>query len=46
QKLEEEDFIQGLKALVQESPHRSLLVLLHGYKEAFPSTMRKTVFFS
>jgi len=45
QKLEEEDFIQGLKALVQESPHRSLLVLLHGYKEAFPSAMRKTVFF-
>ena len=45
QKLEKEDFVQKLKTLVQESPHRSLLVLLHGYKEAFPSALRKTAFF-
>ena len=44
-KFEERDFIQGLKALVDGSPHRSLLVLLHGYKEAFPSALRKTAFF-
>lgn len=45
QKLEEEDFVRDLKALVQESPRRSLLILLHGYKEAFPSALRKTAFF-
>ncbi len=28
-----------------ESPYRSLLVVLHGYKEAFPSALRKTAFF-
>ena len=45
QKLEEGEFVERLTGLVRESPHRSLLVIVHGYKEAFPSAMRKTAFF-
>jgi esterase/lipase superfamily enzyme len=45
QKLDEAAFVEQLRGLVQTSPHRSLLVILHGYKEAFPSALRKTAFF-
>ena len=44
-KLDEAAFVAQLREQVQSSPHRSLLVLLHGYKEAFPSALRKTAFF-
>ena len=44
-KLEDADFVQKLREQVQNSPHRSLLIILHGYKEAFPSALRKTAFF-
>jgi len=44
-KLEEADFVDRVSRLVEESPHRSLLVLVHGYKDAFPSALRKTAFF-
>ncbi len=30
--------------LVQDSPHRSLLVVVHGFREAFISALRKTAF--
>lgn len=48
QKLEELDkavFVERLGGLVQKSPNRSLLVIVHGYREAFPSALRKTAFF-
>jgi esterase/lipase superfamily enzyme len=45
QKLEEAAFVERLTALVDGSPYRSLLVVVHGYKEAFPSALRKTAFF-
>jgi len=43
--LEESDFVDQVSRLVEESPHRSLLVLVHGYRDAFPSALRKTAFF-
>ena len=46
QKLEEAAFVERLTGLVRESPHRSLLIVVHGYKEAFPSALRKTAFFA
>jgi esterase/lipase superfamily enzyme len=44
-KLEEDAFVERLAGLVAESPYRSLLVVVHGYREAFPSALRKTAFF-
>ena len=45
QKLEEDAFVERLAGLVGDSPDRSLLVVVHGYREAFPSALRKTAFF-
>jgi esterase/lipase superfamily enzyme len=45
QELNETAFVAKLRDQVEKSSHRSLLVLLHGYKEAFPSALRKTAFF-
>ncbi len=45
QKLEEAAFVERLSGLVESSPYRSLLVVVHGYREAFPSALRKTAFF-
>ena len=45
QGLEEAAFVDQVSRLVEKSPHRSLLVLVHGYREAFPSALRKTAFF-
>lgn len=42
--LQQEKFIKKLKKIVHDSPQRSLLVVVHGYKEAFPSALRKTAF--
>jgi esterase/lipase superfamily enzyme len=44
QELERAALVEQLRAAVQESPHKSLLVGIHGYREAFPSAMRKTAF--
>ena len=44
QRLPDEAFIEGLRAQVEESPHRGLLVVVHGFRERFPSALRKTVF--
>jgi esterase/lipase superfamily enzyme len=43
--LEEQAFVENLKELVQASPYRSLLIVIHGFREAFPSALRKTAFF-
>jgi esterase/lipase superfamily enzyme len=37
-------FIEQMQALVDKSPQRSLLVVVHGFREAFPSALRKTTF--
>ena len=34
-----------LKDRVQATPHRSLLILLHGFREGFASALQKTAFF-
>ncbi len=43
--LGEKAFVEQVSGLVQASPHQSLLIIVHGYKEAFPSALRKTAFF-
>jgi esterase/lipase superfamily enzyme len=42
--LERESFVRQLKAQMSASPHRSLLLVVHGFREAFPSALRKTAF--
>jgi len=42
--LDEAAFVEQLGSLVQESPYRSVLVVVHGFREAFPSALRKTAF--
>lgn len=42
--LDQSAFVERLRILVQKSPHRSLLVVVHGFREAFPSALRKTAF--
>jgi len=44
EELQQEELVAQVKELVEASPHRSLLVVVHGYKEAFPSALRKTSF--
>ena len=44
QDLEREDFLARLRQQVDASPHRSLLLVVHGFREAFPSALRKTAF--
>jgi esterase/lipase superfamily enzyme len=36
--------VAQIRELVEKSPHRSLLVIVHGYREAFASALRKTAF--
>lgn len=44
QALEQTAFVEKLRRFVQASPHRSLLVVVHGFREAFVSGLRKTAF--
>jgi len=41
---EQEVFLAQLREQVQASPRRSLLVVVHGFREAFQSALRKTAF--
>ncbi len=43
-RLERADFVAQLSELVGRSPHRSLLIVVHGFREHFPSALRKTAF--
>ena len=38
------EFIEKLTGFVQSAPRRSLLVVVHGFREEFPSALRKTAF--
>jgi len=42
--LERREFIDELGRQVDASPHRSLLVNINGFRERFPSALRKTAF--
>jgi esterase/lipase superfamily enzyme len=42
--LKRESFVRQLKAQVSATPYRSLLLVIHGFREAFPSALRKTAF--
>jgi len=42
--VEQDAFVSQLRPLVENSPHRGLLVIVHGFREAFPSALRKTGF--
>lgn len=44
ERLDEASFVAHLRRLVQDSPHRALLVVVHGFREAFVSALRKTAF--
>jgi esterase/lipase superfamily enzyme len=44
QGLDRADFVRQLRSQVAASPHRSLLLAVHGFREAFPSALRKTAF--
>jgi esterase/lipase superfamily enzyme len=42
--LERRAFIEELRGQVQASPYRSLLISVNGFRERFPSALRKTAF--
>jgi esterase/lipase superfamily enzyme len=44
QGLAREDFLGRIREQVEASPRRSLLLVVHGFREAFPSALRKTAF--
>lgn len=44
--LEKDGFLSQLRQQTQASPYRALLVVVHGFREAFPSALRKTAFLS
>ena len=42
--LEQTKFVEQLGTLVQASPHRGLLVVVHGFRTAHPAALRMTAF--
>lgn len=46
EKLDQESFVQQLRRQVAGSPHKSLLININGFRERFPSALRKTAFLS
>jgi esterase/lipase superfamily enzyme len=44
QPLVQDSFVQDLRGAVARSPHRAVLVVLHGFREAHESALRKTAF--
>jgi pimeloyl-ACP methyl ester carboxylesterase len=42
--LERDNFVERLRAVVDKTPQRSLLIVIHGFRERFPSALRKTAF--
>jgi esterase/lipase superfamily enzyme len=39
-----EEFVRQLRGKVAESPYRGLLIVVHGFREAYESALRKTAF--
>ena len=46
EKLDDDIFIKQLSEAVKRSPHKSLLVLIFGYKDGFEATAMKAAYFS
>jgi len=44
EELDQPAFVEQVRKRVQDSPRQSLLVVVHGFREAFPSALRKTAF--
>jgi esterase/lipase superfamily enzyme len=44
QGMAEDAFVEELRAIVDASAARSLLIVIHGFREQFPSALRKTAF--
>jgi len=42
--LDRDTFVEDLRQIVNKSPNRSLLIVIHGFRERFPSALRKTAF--
>jgi len=42
--LARDDFVSELRKQVASSPHRALLIVLHGFREGYESALRKTAF--
>jgi esterase/lipase superfamily enzyme len=42
--LERQEFVKALRQQVEASPHRALLIVVHGFREAYESALRKTAF--
>ena len=42
--LPQQTFVEQLRTKVDASPRRSLLIVIHGFRERFPSALRKTSF--
>ena len=42
--IEQREFIRQLREQVEQSPHRALLIVVHGFREAYESALRKTAF--
>lgn len=42
--LDQDAFVEDLRQIVDKSPNRSLLIVIHGFRERFPSALRKTAF--
>jgi esterase/lipase superfamily enzyme len=42
--MEREKFVRQLREQVLKSPHRALLIVVHGFREAYDSGLRKTAF--
>lgn len=42
--LDQAAFLGQLRQAIDRSPNRSLLIVVHGFREAFPSALRKTAF--
>jgi esterase/lipase superfamily enzyme len=42
--LQQSEFVEQLRRLVESSPDKALLVVVHGFREAYQSALRKTAF--
>jgi esterase/lipase superfamily enzyme len=42
--LEQSAFVEQMRQRVERSPQRALLVIVHGFRERYPSALRKTAF--
>lgn len=42
--LQRQELVEKLREQVEQSPYDSLMLVVHGFREAFPSALRKTAF--